>query len=70
MYLRRAIDLIGEVLDILVQAKRDERAALKPMRKLPKKNGLAPWTIVIDKWKAYAAALRDLGLAAWHHQAK
>jgi transposase-like protein len=70
MYLWRAIDQNGEVLDVLVQAKRDKRAALKLMRKLLKKYGFAPRTIVTDKWRAYAAAFRHLGLMAWHHQAK
>jgi putative transposase len=42
MYLWRAVDDEGEVLDILVQAKRDKRAALKLMRKLLNKHGVAP----------------------------
>ena len=70
MYLWRAIDQNGEVLDVLVRAKRDKRAALKLMRKLLKKHGFAPRTIVTDKWRAYAAAFRELGLNARHHQAK
>ncbi len=70
MYLWRAIDQEGEVLDVLVQARRDKRAALKLVRKLLKKHGFAPRTIVTDKWRAYGAAFRDLGLAAWHHRAK
>ncbi len=52
MYLWRAIDQNGEVLDVLVQAKRDKRAALKLMRKLLKKYGFAPRTTVTDKWRA------------------
>ncbi len=40
MYLWRTIDQNGEALDILVQARRDKRAALKPMRKLLTKHGL------------------------------
>ena len=70
MYLWRAIDQEGEVLDVLVQSKRDKKAALKLMRKLLKKTGRTPKTIVTDKWRAYAAAFRDLGLTAWHNQAK
>lgn len=70
MYLWRAIDQNSEVLDILVQARRDKRAALKLMRKLLKRYGIAPRTIVTDKWRAYGAAFRELGLTAWHHQAK
>ena len=70
MYLWRAIDRNGEVLDVLIQAKRDKRAAIKLMRKLLQKHGFAPRTIITDKWRAYAAAFRDLGLNARHHQAK
>ena len=67
MYLWRAIDRNGEALDILVQARRDERAALKLMRKLLKKHGFALRTLVTDKWRACGAAFRELGLTAWHH---
>ncbi|MFT6509751.1 MAG: transposase-like protein [Parvibaculaceae bacterium] len=66
-YLWRAIDQEGE---FLVQSKRDTRAALKLMRRLLKSQGVAPKTIVTDKWKAYAAAFRKLGLVGRHHQAK
>ena len=37
VYLWRAVDAEGEVLDVLVQSKRNKHAALKLMRKLPKK---------------------------------
>ena len=70
MYLWRAVDQDGHVLDVLVQAKRDKRAAGKLIRKLLKTQALAPRTLVTDRWRAYAAAFRDLGLTAWHHQAK
>ena len=42
MYLWRAVDSEGEVLDILVQSRRNKKAALKLMRKLLKKQGYAP----------------------------
>ena len=42
MYLWRAVDDEGEVLDVLVQAKRNRRAALKLMRKLLRKQGSVP----------------------------
>jgi transposase-like protein len=70
MYLWRAIDQEGEVLDYLVQSKRNMRAALKLMRKLLKSQNIAPKTIVTDQWKAYAAAFRKMGLVGRHHQAK
>ena len=42
MYLWRAVDDEGEVLDMLVQRRRDKRAALRLMRKLHRKPGFAP----------------------------
>ncbi len=66
MYPWRAIDQDGKILDVLVQAKRDKKAALKPMGKLLKRSGLVPRTIVTDKLRSYAAAFQDLGLTARH----
>ena len=66
MYLWRAVDGEGEVLDILVQSRRNKTAALKLMRKLMKKQGVAPDTIVTDKLPSYGAALNDLGLSKLH----
>jgi transposase-like protein len=43
------VDGEGEILDVLVQAKRDKRAALRLMRKLPKKQGMAPEALVTDR---------------------
>ena len=50
MYLWRAVDAEGEVLEILVQSKRNKRAALRMMRKLLRKYGtVPPNTIVTEK---------------------
>ena len=66
MYLWRAVDCEGEVLDILVQSCRNKKAALKLLRKLLKKQGFVPDTIVTDKLPSYGAALKDLGLSRQH----
>src|SRR6516162_632439 len=63
MYLWRAVDHEGEVLDMLVQSRRDSRAALRLMRKLLKKQGFAPKQLVTDKLRSYASAIRRLGLS-------
>ncbi len=68
MYLWRAVDDEGEVLDVLVQRRRDKSAARKLMRKLLKKHGFAPSVIVTDKLRSYASAFRDIGLSARHEQ--
>lgn len=49
MYLWRAVDSEGEVLDILVQSRRNRKAALNLMRKLLKSQGLVPDAFVTDK---------------------
>src|SRR5215203_3196630 len=68
MYLWRAVDSEGEVLDLLVQSKRDTAAALRLMRKLLKKQGYAPDELVTDKLVSYGAARRELRLSARHEQ--
>jgi len=67
MYLWRAVDAEGEVLEVLVQARRDAAAARKLMRKLLKKQGIAPNLWVADKCPAYGTALRDLWLDGIPH---
>ena len=67
MYLWRAVDGEGEVLDVLVQKRRNKRAALKLMRKLLRNQGVRPLKIVTDKLKSYGAAFRDLRLSHLHY---
>jgi putative transposase len=55
-WLWRAVDSEGEVLDLLVQSRRDKKAALRLMRKLLKKQGFAPSVWVTDKLRSYGAA--------------
>jgi putative transposase len=68
MYLWRAVDSEGEVLDLLVQPKRNTKAALRLMRKLLKKQGYAPEELVTDKLGSYGAARRELSLSCRHEQ--
>jgi putative transposase len=68
MYLWRAVDHEGEVLDMLVQHRRDKRAALRLMRKLLRKRGFAPKSLTTDKLGSYRAAFRHLGLTCHHEQ--
>jgi len=65
-WLWRAVDNEGEVLDFLVQPKRDARAAMKLIRKLLKRQGWAPTRIVTDKLRSYHVAFRSIGLTAEH----
>jgi putative transposase len=69
-WLWRAVDEQGQVLDILMQKRRDTKAAKKFFRKIIKKVGFAPKVVVTDKLKSYQAAMRKLGLKPNHRQHK
>jgi putative transposase len=56
IYLWRAVDHEGEVLDLVIQRRRDQRAATKLMRKLLKRQGFAPTVTVTDKLKSRRSA--------------
>jgi putative transposase len=70
VYLWRAVDAEGEVLDVLVQSRRNKRAALKLMRKLLKKYGFVPDKLVTDELRSYAAAAHDLGIWNRHERGR
>jgi DDE superfamily endonuclease len=53
-YLWRAVDQDGDVIDILVQSRRDRRAAERFFRKLLKGQGRAPRRLITDKLRSYA----------------
>src|SRR5271154_6152632 len=67
-WLWRAVDDDGEVLDLLVQRRRDKAAAVKMMCKLLKKQGFAPEVLVTDKLRSYGAAKSEIRLCARHEQ--
>src|SRR5215216_1915825 len=62
LWLWRAVDSEGEVLDLLVQRRRDKAAAVKLMRKLLRKQGYAPTVLVTDKLRSYGAARAAIGM--------
>ena len=66
MYLWRAVDDEGEVLDVLVQKRRNKHAALKLLRNLLKNHGVHPEAITTDKLASYRAAAKILGLVSRH----
>ena len=59
-YLWRAVDEDGDVLDILVQSRRNTRAATRFYRKLLKRQGREPCRLVTDKLRSYSAAYRTV----------
>ena len=59
-YLWRAVDQDGEVVDVLLQARRDGRAAKRFFRRLLRSHGGEPRKIVTDKLRSYGVAHREL----------
>src|SRR5258707_7182589 len=68
MYLWRAVDHEGEVLDMLVQRRRGKRTALRLMRKLLRKQRFVPKLLTTDKLGSYGAAFRHIHLTCPHEQ--
>ena len=66
MYLWRAVDDEGEVLDLVVQRRRDTEAALRLLRRLLQNQQVEPQTITTDGLLSYVAALDRLELRHLH----
>ncbi|GHO61677.1 hypothetical protein KSC_005690 [Ktedonobacter sp. SOSP1-52] len=69
-YLWRAVDQHGNVLDILVQSRRNKQAAKKFFRKLLKGLEYVPRVIITDKLASYAAARNEIMPYVEHRQHK
>jgi putative transposase len=59
-WLWRAVDQDGYVLDEIVQTRRDTKAAKRLLKRLLKKQGVAPKRIITDKLASYGAAKREV----------
>ncbi|GAW41178.1 Integrase core domain protein [Brevundimonas sp. SH203] len=66
MFLWRAVDDEGEVLDVVVQRRRDTEAALVLLKRLLRNQPVEPERIVTDGLRSYPAALEALGLRHLH----
>ncbi len=58
----RAVDHEGEVLEDFATKRRDRRTALKFLKRTMKRYG-RPRSIVTDRLRSYAAALRVIGIS-------
>ena len=67
-YLWRAVDQDGDVIDILVQKRKDTRAAKRFFIKLLKSQGQTPIELTTGKLRSYAAAKREVMPSVPHCQ--
>ena len=69
-WLWRAVDQNGFVLDVLVQSRRDKRAATRLLRKLLKKQMRSPRVLITDKLASYSAAKDEVMPSVEHRRHK
>src|SRR6187200_2546957 len=69
-WLWRAVDQTGMVIDVLVQSRRDKRAAKRLLRKLLKRQCRVPRVMITDKLPSYGAAKREAMPGVEHRQHK
>ena len=67
---RRAVDQDGLVLDVLVQSRRDKKAAERLLRKLLKKQRRPPRVMVTDRLASHPAARKELIPGVEHRRHK
>lgn len=70
VYLWRPVDAEGEVLDVLIQSKRNKHAALKLMRKLLKKYAFVPERLVTADLRSCSAVVHVLGIEQCHERGR
>jgi putative transposase len=70
MYLWRGVDAEGDVLDVLVQSKRDKRDSIRLMRNLLKKCEMVPVRLVTVDLRFYGGGARDIGIESRHDRGK
>ena len=68
MYLWRAVDQDGDLIDVLVQKRKDKRAAKRFFRKMLKHQGATPTRMATDKLRSYGAAKREVMPSVIHCQ--
>jgi transposase-like protein len=66
-YVYRAVDQYGQVIDVLVSARRDVAAARRFFRRALATLKVAPNEVVTDAAPVYPAVLDELVPSAWHH---
>jgi transposase-like protein len=67
VYLYRAVDQYGQVIDVYASTRRDSEAARRFFQRARTSTGVAPSEVVTDRAPAYPRVLDQLLPAAWHH---
>jgi transposase-like protein len=67
VYLYRAVDQYGQVIDVYASSRRDSEAARRFFHKARSTTGVTPVEVVTDRAPTYPRVLDELWPAVWHH---
>jgi len=68
VYLYRAVDQFGQVIDVYASTRRNTEAADRLFERARTITGVAPVEVVTDRAPTYPRVLDELWPAAWHHR--
>jgi transposase-like protein len=67
VYLYRAVDQFGQVIDVYASTRRDSEAARRFFQHARTTTGVTPSEVVTDRAPTYPRVLDEMLPAAWHH---
>ena len=67
VYLYRAVDQFGQVIDVYASARRDSEAARRFFERARNSTGVTPSEVITDRAPTYPAVVDELWPTAWHH---
>jgi transposase-like protein len=67
VYLYRAVDQFGQVIDVYASTRRDSAAAGRFFRHAKDATGVTPAEVITDRAPTYPRVVEQLWPAAWHH---
>jgi transposase-like protein len=68
VYLYRAVDQYGQVIDVYASARRDSEAARRFFDRARKATGVVPVEVITDRAPTYSRVLDELWPTAWHQR--
>ena len=67
VYLYRAVDQFGQVIDVYASTRRDSEAARRFFQRARSTTGVAPVEVITDRAPTYLRVLDEVWPAVWHH---
>jgi transposase-like protein len=68
VYLHRAVDQFGQVIDVYASTRRDSEAGRRFFHRAGTTTGVTPAEVITDRAPIYPRVVDELWPAAWHHE--